>query len=468
MKFPFKTLLVLLVLGVLAGGAYFLLAPKIREWQKVHYRHEEVTRGDIITMVNATGKVEPVTTITVGTFVSGPLDDVFVDFNDGIVGEENESGGPVHLIAHGLGSLSLTGIGGPHASATHTLTAAHLAKSGSVKLATLLAKIDPQIYEAAVLQQQAQLDNRLAEQERVRFLMQQAERNNERAKKLRAKDKRYISDTEVDQYHFEYEALKAQFKLARASVAQARGALEKAQADLQYTDIYSPVDGVIINRKVSEGQTVAAGFQTPELFVIAPKLDKMHISATVDEADIGLVAKAKERKWPVKFTVDAHPEQLFTGTIYQIRMSATTTQNVVTYPVIIKTDNPEGKLMPEMTANLSFQVAERKNKIRIPNAALRFYPDRSQVRKEDLSILDGTDRIDEDEDSQPEMTAIEKAENRKNMRRRHVWVEDGDSGRLRAVEIFTGESNNSYTEMLEPGELREGDQLVTGVKKRKY
>src|SRR5262249_37056318 len=198
---------------------------------------------------------------------------------------------------------------------------------------------------------------------------------------------------------------------------------------LEYTEIRSPVDGIIINRKIDQGQTLAAQFQTPELFIVAPDMrTKMHILASVDEADIGAIREGQRRGLPVRFTVDAYADDLFEGTIFQIRMSSTTTQNVVTYPVVVATPNPELKLLPGMTASLSFQIADTQDTLRIPNAALRFYPQREQVRPEDRKLLEGVERDSkEDADSASiRRSAEEKAEARRHRNHRHVWVVDGD------------------------------------------
>src|SRR5262249_35270251 len=153
-------------------------------------------------------------------------------------------------------------------------------------------------------------------------------------------------------------------------------------------EIRAPVDGVVIDRKIDPGQTLAAQFQTPELFIIAPDMKKeMYVMASVDEADIGLIRRAQESNQPVHFTVDAYPDDLFEGKIGQVRMNSTTTQNVVTYPVVVTAPNPDMKLMPGLTANISFQISEKKDTIRIPNAALRFYPKPEQVRPEDRLLL---------------------------------------------------------------------------------
>jgi HlyD family secretion protein len=195
--------------------------------------------------------------------------------------------------------------------------------------------------------------------------------------------------------------------------------------------------------------------------------DEMHVYASVDEADIGLIHQAKLGGQPVHFTVDAYPDDLFEGTIFQIRMSATTTQNVVTYPVIGSAPNPDLKLLPDMTANLSFQVEETaEDTIRIPNAALRFYPQREQVRPEDHPLLDGVEESQEDEDlaSDGTRSALEKAEAAEKRNRRHVWVKEGEF--LKAVEVVTGLMDSKYTEMVS-GDLTEDQELVTGIKPKR-
>ncbi len=418
MRFPIKTVVVLLVLGGIGTGSYAFLAPYWKEWRRPKFRHVEVDHGSIVAMVNATGTVQPVESVSVGSFVSGPIAEVLVDFND------------------------------------------------VVKKDDVLALIDPRIYQANVDRDQAQLGTRMAEKARIEALLQQARNNERRALELKEENEDFISGFEMDQFMFERISLEAQLELAKASIKQAEANLNNSMANLGYTKIRSPVSGVIIDRKIDEGQTVAASFQTPELFIVAPDLKTMHIHATVDEADIGLINKAKEKNLPVRFTVDAYPEELFEGEIYQIRKSSSITQNVVTYPVIVKTENPDSKLLPGMTASLSFQVDEVEETLRIPNAALRFYPEKSQVHPDDRKILEGVQRdsSDDEDTTATNLTAEEKAEGRKKSYTRHVWVENGEY--LRAIEVRTGISNNKYTQHIS-GELVAGQSLVTGIKKRK-
>lgn len=230
--------------------------------------------------------------------------------------------------------------------------------------------------------------------------------------------------------------------------------------NLEYTDIRSPVAGRMIDRKIDRGQTLAAQFQTPQLFVVAPNMEEeMHVFASVDEADIGLIRRAQQRDALVEFTVDAYPDDLFTGTIAEIRFNPTTVQNVVTYPVVVTAPNPELKLLPGMTANISFQIEKRSDVLKVPNAALRFYPERDQVREQDRKLLEGGGD-DETNDAIDSRSAAEDADAKRRRNRRHVWIAEGEL--LRAVEIETGISDSQFSELV-AGELKEGQKLVTGV-----
>lgn len=414
MRFPKKTVVLLLLVG--GGVGLYASRDHWRGRNGPNYRHAEVTKGPIVAVVNATGTVQPVLSVSVGAFVSGPIEKLYVDFND------------------------------------------------EVKKDDILATIDPRLYDANVQRDKALLATRKAEVQRAKALLQQAVNDEARAQVVRTENKSFISDTEMDQFKFNRLSLAAQLIVAEASVETAEANLKNSEANLEYTKIRSPVNGIIINRKIDEGQTLASQFQTPELFVVAPDMKtKMHILAAVDEADMGLVREAKKRNLPVTFTVDAYPDDLFDGSIFQIRMSSTTTQNVVTYPVIVAAPNDKLKLMPGMTASLSFHVDETKEAVRIPNAALRFYPQRQHVRPEDRKLLEGAQAstADDNDSAKTKRTAQQKAESRKNRHRRHVWVEDGEF--LRAVEVVTGLSDNTWTQLVS-GDLVVGQSLVTGIR----
>ena len=346
-----------------------------------------------------------------------------------------------------------------------------------VKKHDLLAEIDPRIYDAAVARDQATLLTRLADVDRVRALLEQAGAEEQRARELKEMEKQYraetgvkevkfISDTELDQIKANRASLDAQLKVALAVVEQAKGNLENSIINLDYTKITSPVDGIVIDRKIDEGQTLAAQFQAPELFVVAPNMrEKMHVIAAVDEADIGMIRKAEREKRPVQFTVDAYPDDLFEGRVFQVRMNPTTVQNVVTYPVVVEVANPELKLLPGMTASLSFETDKHQKVLRIPNAALRFYPPKpDQVRPEDKKLLEG---VQEETSSEEEgnltagqRSATDRFAAKRKRNRRHVWILEGEY--LRAVEVFIGLSDYKWTELVS-GDLKEDQKLVTGV-----
>ncbi len=413
MKLLLKTAI---LLGVLGAGTYFAYAPVMAYWKsrnKVYFRTAEVERGEIVSVVNSTGTIQPVLRVEVGSFVSGPIKDLFADFNQEVA-------------------------------------------EGDV-----LAKIDPRLYEAAVARERASLKTRKAEIARVDALLEQATKEEKRALELRARHKDFISDTELDQIVANRKSLKAQLEVAEAAVDQAQANLENAALNLEYTDIRSPVAGRVIDRKIDRGQTLAAQFQTPQLFVVAPNMEEeMYVFASVDEADIGLIRNAKDCDALVEFTVDAYPDDLFTGKIDEIRFNPTTVQNVVTYPVVVKAPNPGLKLLPGMTANISFQIEKRADVLKVPNAALRFYPERDAVREEDRKLLEGGGDDDETDSEIDNRSAAEEAKARKERNRRHVWIIEGEL--LRAVAIETGISDSQFTELV-AGELKMGQKLVTGV-----
>ena len=409
-----KFLIAMVVVVCIGAAVYRPAAHYFSQRNRPQWRTAEVSRGRIVADVKSTGTIQPVLRVSIGSFVSGPITELHAEFNQ------------------------------------------------VVKKGDLLARIDPRLYKANVDQNQAMLATRKADVDRARALLRQAERDEQRAIALREENEDFISGKEMDALHFNRLSLAAQLKLADASVDQAQGALENAEANLEYTKILSPVDGMVIDRKIDRGQTLAAQFQTPELFIIAPDMEKkMHVFASVDEADIGLILKAQQHGLPVEFRVDAYRDEKFYGEIEQIRKNSTTTENVVTYPVVVAAANPELKLLPGMTASLSFQVDEREDVLCVPNAALRFYPKATQVRPEDRKILLGA--LDDDE---REMQEIEEPDEEGDAAARkeshhHVWVDDGQL--LRAVPIVTGLTDLKHSELVS-GELSEGDVLVIGIK----
>jgi HlyD family secretion protein len=402
-----STLAAVLGLGVFG---YLRLHAAWRGSVSAAFRTAPISRGTVQLTVNSTGTVQPVQSVQVGTFASGPIQKVYVDFNS------------------------------------------------HVKAGEILAEVDPRTYKANVAREEAALAYKKADVQRVTALLEQATREEKRALRLREAKKTFISESEVDKCTAERKSLEAQLQLALAGVQESEASLASARTNLEFTIIKSPVDGLVIDRKVDSGQTVAAQFQTPVMFVVAPNLEeKVYIYASVDEADIGLIRDAHQRKQPVKFTVDAYPDDTFQGKIYQIRLNPTTVQNVVTYTVVVESPNHELKLLPGMTANLAFQIEQHRDVLRIPNGALRFHPKAEQVRVQDRKLVEG---LGEDGQAQSDEAEDKNPASRHELRK-HIWVIDGDF--LAATKVVIGLSDTSHTEILS-GSLREGQPVVVGIR----
>jgi HlyD family secretion protein len=424
---------VLLALAGVIAAAYRPLLDYWEQQSMPKWKTAEVSQGDIVSVVNATGTIKPVLQIAVGSFVSGPID-------------------PEYQLVDSEGNLLYDKSGRPMQVADF---------NQEVKKGDILAKIDPKIYKANYDRDEATVKTKEADYDRIQALLYQATNDEKRSYALRAEDPAFIAQAELDRVRFNRMQLGAQLKLADAAIVQAKAQLVFSKAQLDYTEIRAPVDGIIITRKIDPGQTVAAQFQTPELFILAPDMrKKMHVHASVDEADIGLIRNAKQKTLPATFTVDAY-DDLFTGEIEEIRLGSTVTQNVVTYPVVVGAANPELKLLPGMTASMSFEVDRRTDVVKIPNSALRFFPLPQHVRPADKPLLEGKES--EDPTNQPfavSRSAEERSTLNRNRYRRHVWVQDGV--KLRAIEVRTGISDSEFTELIS-GPLKGGEKLVTGI-----
>ena len=432
-----RLLIGLAILGIIAGAAWVPVKKRIAERNKPVFKTEKVSRGEVVSYVYATGKIKPVETIKIGSFVSGPIQDMpeDIDFNK------------------------------------------------RVKKNDLMARVDPRLIESQAKSAEASLSIRRGEVDRTKAQLQLAINDEQRAIKLREKDVDFVSQAEMDRLRFAREQLEAALEIAEASVEQADAQLAVAKVNLGYTDILAPKDGIIIDRKIEPGQTLAAQFQTPELFEIGVDMDKlMHIYASVDESEIGRILQAKESQQPVTFTVFAYPEESFEGRILQVRMSATETQNVVTYPVIVEAPNvivesgedgqdpsqdPDFKLYPNMTAELSFKIEEHQDALRVPKQALRYIPEKQFVREEDHKILDGSawKRPDEDEEDIGPQSAEARAEAKRQRDKRHVWVKEGE--KLKAIEVTTGISGEGKLIEVVSGDLQEDQEVVIGVEPKK-
>ena len=378
------------------------------------YRTVIVRQADIAQIVTSNGTVQPVLSVQVGSFVSGPILKVFVDFN------------------------------------------------ARVKAGQLLARIDPRLYKAALAHQEASLAHAHADLARVKALLGQAKQEEKRAVAL--KPQKAIADTDFDQAIANSQSLEAQVRLAEASIQECEADLATAKTNVEFTDITSPVDGIVIDRRVDPGQTVASQFQTPVLFVVAPDLEKkVYVYASVDEADIGLIRAAERKSQPVTFTVDAYPRDVFHGKIAQVRLNPTTVQNVVTYTVVVEAPNPEIKLLPGMTANLSFQIERHVGRLVLPNSALRFRPRAEQVCLRDQALLENATGDDSSpKESAPQASTVTAADASKsvNGQPRLVWICDGDI--LSAVPITIGLNDKEVVEIVS-GNLVAGQEVVVGV-----
>lgn len=415
MKAFLKVFIALAILGGIVAAAYRPVMNYLEARNKIEWRTQAVEEGQIVQSVNSTGKVEPTKRVSVGATVSGPVYELFVDFNT------------------------------------------------KVTKGQIMARIDPRLYTSAVERDKAILKTREAEVARATATLQQATNDERRGGELSRGTDAFISEAELDQFKFQRMMREAELQVSQTNVEQARAQLDNSEANLNYTEIVAPCDGIIIDKKIDVGQTLAAQFQTPEMFVVAPEMDqKMHIYASVDEADIGWIRRAQDSGQTVRFTVDAYPDELFDqGKIVQVRLSSKEEQNVITYPVIVETPNTDMKLLPGMTANLSFQIHKKEGIKKIPNAALRFYPPRERVHPDDRKILEGFDEQKQIAEIPKMMSADEKAQSSQSNNRRHVWIQEGKFLRARPVTI--GISDNRFSELIS-GDLEKGLLLVVGEK----
>lgn len=307
------------VIGVLvvAAGAFLFLRSRNKR-PDVQFVTAPVSRGDVVQRVTATGTLSATVTVTVGAQVSGRISELDVDYNS------------------------------------------------PVKKGQVLAKIDPDLFLAALSQSKANERAANANVSKAKATSADAKRQLDRSKELASQ--KLVAQADLDTAQANFDIAQASVEAAEAAAAQARAQREQAQVNLQYTTIVSPIDGQVISRAIEMGQTVASSLQTPTLFTIAEDLRHMQIDTAVAEADIGKLKEGLE----VSFTVDAFPQQRFAGKVRQIRNAATVTSNVVTYDAVIDVENPQLLLRPSMTANVTFVVQQADDVLRVPNAALRF------------------------------------------------------------------------------------------------
>lgn len=390
---PLSKVWIIVGVLVIAGiAAYFIFSSGGKK-EEVSFETTTVGKGSIRNSVTATGSIEAVQTVTVGTQVSGIIDKLYVDYNS--------------VVKKGQVIAEL--------DKTNLLSTLNSAKAGlqSSKAEVQRAKANLQSAQASVSYQKSNF-NRYATLYK----------------------KGLVSANDYESARLSYQqavetasASAEQVATAEESVRQSQEQVNQANTNLGYATITSPIDGVVISKSVEEGQTVAASFSTPELFTIAKDLTKMQVVADVDEADIGDVKEGNR----VTFTVDAYPDDVFEGSVTQVRQEATTTNNVVTYEVVISADNQDLKLKPGLTANVTIFTKEMSGVLNVPSKALRFTPTKETVGNRKIVDV-----------------------NAKNK----VWVEEGNT--LKAYAVNIGTSDGTNTEILSG--IKEGQKVITAVK----
>jgi HlyD family secretion protein len=385
--------------GLAIGGYVFFNGERKAP---IRYRTAGVERGPVVSIVSATGTINPVVSVQVGTQVSGMIKSLHADFNS------------------------------------------------RVKAGDTVAVIDPEPFKARREQAFSNLEMARSTVARAKTDLAQRKRELDRLQSLVAQQ--FVSQNDVDVALTNYQSAEAQVRVVEAQVKQAEAALNSSELELKYTVIRSPVDGIVVARNVEVGQTVAASFATPNLFLIALDLTKMQVDTNVSESDIGGITEGKD----ATFTVDAYPGVQFAGVIRQVRLAPINVQNVVTYNVVVAVNNQDLRLRPGMTANVSIVVAQKDHVLKVPNAALRFSPPQG-----DRTEGPGSEGIGSKADGlagrgRPAVVAAETGG-----QTRKVW-KLGASDDLEPMTIQTGISDGVSTEVV-AGPVGEGDLVVVGI-----
>ena len=382
-----------MLVGLAIGGYVFFNGERKTP---IRYRTAVIERGSVVSIVTATGSIVPVVSVQVGTQVSGMIKSLHADFNS------------------------------------------------VVKAGDIVAIIDPEPFRARRDQAASNLEMAKANVGRAKNEQAQRQRELNRAQSLAAQQ--FVSQNDVDMAVTNAQGADAQVNVSMAQVKQAEAAVNAADLDLKYTTIRSPVNGIVVARNVEVGQTVAASFATPNLFLIALDLTKMQVDTNVSESDIGGITEGKE----ATFTVDAYPGIPFAGTIRQVRLAPIAVQNVVTYNVVIGVDNKDLRLKPGMTANVSIVVAQRDNVLKVPNAALRFVPPKSELVAS--RPMEGTMAKEEVGRMAP-AGGVPPG--------RQIWKQT-ETGEPLAMRVQTGISDGTYTEIISEGTAA-GDEVIVGI-----
>ena len=398
-----------------------------RNTNGIDYTTEKVQRGNLEALVSTTGTLNPVILVEVGSQVSGRISKIYADFNT------------------------------------------------RVKAGQVVAEIDPSQILTRVQQNEANYESSKASLEKAKVALENLDKQYQRALKLFEKE--LISYEEKESVEAEYLSAKAEVQSSQSRLLQARSQLDSSKVDLEYTVIKSPIDGIVILRSINVGQTVAASFQAPVLFKIANDLSKMQVECSIDEADIGKIQEGQE----TRFTVDAFPDEQFTGKVIQVRYSPEVIQNVVTYTTIVDVSNPGLKLRPGMTATVTIIAGKAENALMVPNAALRFTPELSpeemkaifqRVRSETMSKAgNAPDTPGGGESQSPgaqpggrgmfmgSSSSGDRTQRTRQLSR--VWILDKNE-QLTPVLLRIGVSDDNYTEV-KWGNLVEGQLVITGL-----
>jgi HlyD family secretion protein len=443
------------ILVIIAGAILGYSLIKKGKTEGPSYRTEKIALGDIEALVTTSGTINPVDLVDVGSQVSGKIVKLYADYNS------------------------------------------------QVKVGQIVAELDQELLKAKVDQNQSNYESALARLEQAKSTLDNAKRKNDRTLDLFQRN--LVSFEEKETAEAAYIGAKVGIQTSQASVSQAKSQFDSSKVDLSYAIIRSPIDGTVITRNVNLGQTVAASFSAPVLFKIASDLSKMQVTCSVDEADIGKVQEGQK----VRFTVDAFPGETFNGAIRQVRNSAQTVQNVVTYETIVTAGNPQGKLKPGMTATVSIITGEAKAAVKVPNAALRFTPNlpaeelkkimeeargqtqaqrggeggptpqageqrsegqaaggqavtgQAQGGQRQGGERQGGQRFDMSQMSPDQIQAMMQRAQGARRQGGQVWILD-DQGKIKPFFVRTGVTDNNYSEMTR-GELKEGMTVILGL-----
>jgi len=392
---------------VIAVILFFIFPTNCKKNRGVNYTKEVIAKGDIVISVDAFGTLNPVTLVDIGSQVSGKVAELYVDFNS------------------------------------------------KVKKGETLVVLDQSLFLSRVRQNEANYLSVLAALEKAKVNLNNVEKKYNRAVDLF--EKNLISLEEKENAEVQYWGAKADIQSAQARLEQAKSQLNSSKIDLNYTVIKSPIDGVITNRNINLGQTVAASFRSPILFQVVNDLTKMQVECSIDEADVGMIKQGQR----TEFIVDAFPQEKFFGKLTQVRYFPEVIQNIVTYTAIIKVENPEMKLLPGITAMVSIIVDEVRDVIIVPNSALRFAQQLLQPASTKTSSLGGDDKEKNLKSANNQALKQTKEKEKSSI----IWVEN-DKGEINSVSIELGITDNIYTEVKKiiDGTLKEGQFVIIGIK----